>query len=618
MRSIRYKTTIIAIVLILFWVTLKFPSWNKENIESVQIIDWSKVTDDPNQHLDFELIMPGDAIDSPDAHLKEDAYAKRLLEERFNVTLNYKMVDAATYDRKAALVKASGFIHDVLIEETSMLKSSIKHGFIVPIPFEVICKYAPSYARIVQEWGSYGWQGSIVDGVNYGIPLIVSDSRYPKVGIWRKDWLHAIGFDRVPDSMEEYEKVFELFKTSKPDAKSFLLAFGHELDAEQQQKASDEANPVWAMSGDVNNWRAGMFTEIFGAFNVQPFNWVFRDGEIAWGGTQEGSRKAVELLHSWYKAGFIHPDFVTDEWKGEVLSKLYAGVTGYLAHWSLYSELHPQGERVQTMGRLQRDRDRKLLLTLGKSKLEADSLIESQSQRYVNLWSPATVPRGPDGYRGHRLYGAVGGFNGGYYAFGNTVIEKPQKVLRWLRMMETIMNDENLLINISMGKENLHWELQDSELGPEPVGKEPFGTMSYKRNAEGLGWSLWHQEYGYLVQVPMKEYTVKHYFPPGKIEFRKKFTPSEWGDECLFGDTESNAPNNISSLIKRMNLYQQTKLTEFIVGALDISEWSNYVREYNMLGGDEILIGMKQYYKETLETVDRVNAVISIFQPKPL
>ena len=184
--------------------------------------------------------------------------------------------------------------------------------------------------------------------------------------------------------------------------------------------------------------------------------------------------------------------------------------------------------------------------------------------------------------------------------------------------METIMNDESLIINISMGKENLHWEWRDSELGPEPAGKEPFGTMSFMRNAEGLGWSLWHQEYGYLVQVPMKEYIVKQYFPPGKIEFRKKFTPSEWGDECLFGDTESNAPNNISSLIKRMNLYQQTRLTEFIVGDLDISEWSNYVHEYNMLGGDRILIGMKQYYKETLGTTDRINSIISIFQPKSL
>ena len=55
MRLITYKTTTIAIVLILFWVILKFPTWNKENIEPVQIIDWSKVTDDPNEHLDFGL-----------------------------------------------------------------------------------------------------------------------------------------------------------------------------------------------------------------------------------------------------------------------------------------------------------------------------------------------------------------------------------------------------------------------------------------------------------------------------------------------------------------------------------------------------------------------------------
>ena len=57
----------------IFWVVLKFPSWNKESIESDQIIDWSNVKDDPNEHLEFELIMPGDAVDSPDALLKEES-----------------------------------------------------------------------------------------------------------------------------------------------------------------------------------------------------------------------------------------------------------------------------------------------------------------------------------------------------------------------------------------------------------------------------------------------------------------------------------------------------------------------------------------------------------------
>ena len=84
----RYKSTIIVIFTVALWAIFKYPSWKKEKIESNRLIDWSKVTDDPNEHLDFELVLPGDATDSPDAHLKEDAYAKRLLEERFNVTLN--------------------------------------------------------------------------------------------------------------------------------------------------------------------------------------------------------------------------------------------------------------------------------------------------------------------------------------------------------------------------------------------------------------------------------------------------------------------------------------------------------------------------------------------------
>ena len=79
--------------------------------------------------------------------------------------------------------------------------------------------------------------------------------------------------------------------------------------------------------------------------------------------------------------------------------------------------------------------------------------------------------------------------------------------------------------------------------------------------------------------------------------------------------------NNTTFFINKLYLFVSVhlpRLTEFIVGDLDISEWSNYVNEYNMLGGNKILIGMKQYYKETLGTADRVNSVISIFQPKSL
>jgi len=66
------------------------------------------------------------------------------------------------------------------------------------------------------------------------------------------------------------------------------------------------------MSGDIGIWRHGMFTDIFGAYGVQPFNWYIDNGELQWGGIQESARNALEQLNTWYNADYIHPDFVTD------------------------------------------------------------------------------------------------------------------------------------------------------------------------------------------------------------------------------------------------------------------------------------------------------------------
>ena len=60
--------------------------------------------------------------------------------------------------------------------------------------------------------------------------------------------------------------------------------------------------------------------------------------------------------------------------------------------------------------------------------------------------------------RGHRTYGRVGGNYGGYYVFGEHMKDSPAKVIRWLRIMETMLNDEKLLLHCSLGKEGVHWK----------------------------------------------------------------------------------------------------------------------------------------------------------------
>ena len=201
------------------------------------------------------------------------------------------------------------------------------------------------------------------------------------------------------------------------------------------------------------------------------------------------------------------------------------------------------------------------------------NLIEQKSDRYANLWTAGYAPAGPDGHRGHRTYGRVGGNYGGYYVFGNHMKETPAKVFRWLRIMETMLNDEELLLHGSLGKEGLHWKWQGEGDNRTTIGLEPFGTYSYKRNSEGLSWHLHEKMAGYLVTVPMQDDFVAKYMPAGLIKFRKEHNRIEWGDNCVFGDAVYQAPHDIVARVNKLIAYQQTNFTEFIAGQKDFKNW---------------------------------------------
>ena len=96
------KYNIIAIVASLLFIfgILIFPSWSQYKNNNLNNIDWSKVIDDPNIHLTYELVETA----LYQAHmLDSNAYVKNLLEERFNITLNYSTIDPVSYNRKGPL-----------------------------------------------------------------------------------------------------------------------------------------------------------------------------------------------------------------------------------------------------------------------------------------------------------------------------------------------------------------------------------------------------------------------------------------------------------------------------------------------------------------------------------
>ena len=85
------------IVLMICVLLIYTPEWLNKRVQLDNSIDWSKVEDDPDEHMTFNLLMHRDARWSSEALLKKDAFAKRLLEKRFNVTLNYDLISPSVY-----------------------------------------------------------------------------------------------------------------------------------------------------------------------------------------------------------------------------------------------------------------------------------------------------------------------------------------------------------------------------------------------------------------------------------------------------------------------------------------------------------------------------------------
>jgi putative aldouronate transport system substrate-binding protein len=505
--------------------------------------DWDAVTDDGSAHLTYHIVMPAKGIAA-------DAYAKRVLEQRFNITLNYTTVDATAYAQKKPLLLASGNIPDVFNETGAGLATAAKHGFAISFPLAVIRRHAPTYVAMVNRLAPYAWQAGMIGEHNYGVPSLWLGARYPRVGIWREDWLRKLGIAETPRTITEFEHAFERITNGDPDG-------------------DGKAN-TWGLSGDIQSWYMS-FTEIFGAHGVMPFNWIIRGDTVIWGGVQPEAKEALVVLRRWYENGYIHPDFVTDRWHKEVNEKLFAGRTGYVNYMASYEAFNPNDD-TQVVRKL--------------TKLHPDAVP-----------APALLPTGPRGERGHRVWGTGNAVS----VFGMPVASEPIKVVRYLRMIETVMNDEALFVALTLGERGVHWQwaAPDAGAGSGVVELPPYDTPD-SRAREGLQPAIF-ADTPRLIPGYLDDARQEKYLPAAKIAFRRTYTPPAWGRPDAFG--RADVVPGVADTVNRLIQKQQTRYAEFILGDRSLDEFDAYVREWHAEGGDECLAAMAAYftaYRKTL------------------
>lgn len=536
---------LIAIPLVLWLIYLPEEIQAKYKSESV---DWSQVHDDPAEKLIYNIIVNSKEIPKPSYY--------KLLEDRFNVEFNIQYIKRSVWNKKKGLLMASGKIPDVFVDEGGSLRNSIQHDFILPIPLEVIAKYIPDHAKRVNEWAPYGWAAGYVNNQNYSVPLLAMHFKHPRTGTWRLDWLRNVGINKIPETLDEFYKAFRAFRYDDPDVNG--------------------ENDTWGLTGDLLSWYT-TFTEIFGAYGILPYDCQLKNGELVFGGIQLEAKQALEYLHKLYDEGIIHPDFITDQWFSGVNAKLYSGKIGYVNYFSSY-ETYDKTFPGSSYNRMK--------------KLQPEAEL-----------APAILPRGPDGKSGHRTWG----ISSNSLVFGKPVKEQPEKAIRYLKILNEIVTDEELYVVCSIGQRGVHWDWSEKgeEFGTRQLS--PYREDHSLLEAQGLS-TLKFAEKTALGVGPSADIYEK-YLPEGLLEFRKKYRKEEWGMRNPSGRPDINPA--IAVIYDRIQTFQMTVYQEFIRGSRDLSTFDEFVEEWRALGGDEYLEAMKKFLVEQQSLEIKIKKLIN-------
>jgi putative aldouronate transport system substrate-binding protein len=517
---------------------------------------WEDVADDPAR----EISLRWQGIIAHPAG-KEGSWIERTLEERFNLEIDPLFMDVNTYSRRRPLMLVGGDIPDVMWSGDPLaVRANLRNGFIMEIPYELILKHCPTYVEYVNRFGKETWLYTQYNGRNYGLPTVCAIANRPRTGCWRLDWLKKVGLDRVPETVGEMHEAFRRFRYEDPDGNGILDTYG------------------W--TPNVSHWSM-MFTEVFAAYGILPFDLMERDGEVVWGGILPDVREVLRELHAWYAEGLLDPDFPLDTQGRNNEIKFINGKVGYLYPVDSYGDYDSNEE-----GSL-----------FGKTR----------------AFSPeAEVVPGPPliGPEGHPL-GRTWGGAAHIIQFGRHLENEPEKVVRVLKMIEAVASDETLYMEARWGLRGEHWDYMPepfvrSDGRPAKAGINllpPYDAEDRRRDnaAELLGSST-----TFFFPSTFDPIYDEQFMAPAELEWLDRYRSEAWSIMNVLG--KSDVVGSSGRYLKDLVNYQITLFIEIVIGDRTIDEFDAFVSEWRRRGGDIILEEANQMYQQMNEIYQCVGA----------
>lgn len=519
---------------------------SKQMLAEGSSVQWQQVTDDPDLKLTISWLgLPGYMAG------KEGSWIETNLEQQFNMDLKPVFMDHNAYQRRRPLLFADGDIPDVMWSSTSSLvRVNVRNAFVMELPYDLICQYAPTYVKLLNENCKEAWLQTRVGGKNYGLPTFFLSAKRSNLSGWRGDWLRKVGFDRAPDTIDEMEEALRRFRHNDPDG--------------------NEKKDTYGYCPDIRSW-AVAYLQIYPAYDILAFDFMQRDGKIVWGGTQPEAKEVLTRLRKWYDEGLIDPDYILSGSSDGGMNKFLNGKTGFLPLTSYADPANPNSTSAKLKALNGPDAE----LWYGKP------LIARSGRRRCRSWGAA----------GHNIQ------------FGRHLEDEPKKVIRVLKMIEAITTSEHLLLEANHGKKGLHWEWTDEEgvfLLP------PYADNKAKRERELLRDGVQGSFFYYMTGI-MPLYPA--YLSRARQEFDRTYTSSDWGFQNAIG--KSGILPSAGRYLKPLTDYQQKAYAEIITGEANLESFDDFVASFMQRGGTQLVEEANQIHEETQKMYSQIDAAMA-------
>lgn len=248
----------------------------------------------------------------------DDAPVVKMVEEKFNVTIEPVYIEASKKAELLGLMFASNDVPDIWSAPTMIAyREWARQEVLAKIDEAIVTQYAPAIADEINSWiaetGDPLWKWTLVDGVSYGIPQLNVDSTYPQPVIWRDDWLENVGIDKIPETIEEFETALYAFTNDDPDQNGKNDTYG---------LSKEGLNAIYGITGYYREF------------------WQERDGQLVYGGIQPEYKEVLGMLAKWYADGVIDPEFAVGENQGGYWAVSHSFVNGVIGMTGMANFYH--------------------------------------------------------------------------------------------------------------------------------------------------------------------------------------------------------------------------------------------------------------------------------------